>query len=184
MDELRRFTTEYVEDEDRIRISGELRSGEKVVLWVTRRLADRLVPPVAAWLERQADPPEARSASNPAATAATRSFVQQAARAELPKQAPVDPGPAPSSWLVRSVDLGQGATIIRLTFRNRDARTGAVAADEVASTTVAMAPVVARQWLGIVHDKYRKAGWSTRAFPRWVTDSPAGAGQAASATLH
>lgn len=184
MDELRRFTTDYVEDEDRLRIRGEFRSGEKVVLWITRRLADRLVPPLAAWLERQADPPEARTASSPAAAVATRSFVQQAASAELPKQAPVDPGPAPASWLVRSVDLGQGAAIIRLTFRNHEARKGAVETGEGASATVAMAPVVLRQWLGIVHDKYRKAGWSTGRFPGWITDASTASGSAVPATLH
>lgn len=187
MTDLHRFTTDYVDIEDRIRISGELQSGEKRVFWLTRRLLDRLVPPLAAWVEKQADPPEARSSADPVKTAATRSFAQQAARAEVPRQRPVDPGTAPDSWLVRSVDLSQSTSLVRLTFKNHETAKGAEPPADAAEVRVPMTPTVLRQWLGIVHDKYRKAGWPTQAFPRWVTDAgrgAAGSPGASPTTLH
>ena len=44
MNSLQRITTEYDEREDRIRVSGQLAQGEAVVLWLTQRLLNRLVP--------------------------------------------------------------------------------------------------------------------------------------------
>lgn len=39
---LQRATTEYVEEEDRICLSGELATGDTMTLWLTRRILDRL----------------------------------------------------------------------------------------------------------------------------------------------
>lgn len=50
---LHRITTEYVEAEDRVRIVGEVEAAETVVLWLTRRLLDRLIPHLTLWLERR-----------------------------------------------------------------------------------------------------------------------------------
>ncbi len=41
---LQRITTEYVELEDRILLAGELGNREAVVVWLTQRLLQRLVP--------------------------------------------------------------------------------------------------------------------------------------------
>lgn len=53
MAELQRFTTEYVEIEDRIRLAGETAPGHTVVLWLTQRLLARLLPHLLQWLEQQ-----------------------------------------------------------------------------------------------------------------------------------
>jgi hypothetical protein len=50
-----RFTTEYVDFEDRIRVSHQLDSGDVVVTWLTRRLTDRLVAHLATWLEKETE---------------------------------------------------------------------------------------------------------------------------------
>ena len=42
--DLHRITTEYIDSEDRIRLTGQLASGDTVVLWLTQRLLNRLVP--------------------------------------------------------------------------------------------------------------------------------------------
>ena len=39
---LHRLTTDYVEEEDRIRVSGASANGDTVVLWLTQRLLNRL----------------------------------------------------------------------------------------------------------------------------------------------
>ena len=48
---VRRFTTEYVIPEDRIRIALERQDDTLVVLWLTRRLMVRLVPQILKVLE-------------------------------------------------------------------------------------------------------------------------------------
>ena len=50
---LHRLTTDYVEEEDRIRVSGASANGDTVVLWLTQRLLNRLVPHLTAWLAAQ-----------------------------------------------------------------------------------------------------------------------------------
>jgi len=51
--ELKRVTTEYVDAEDRLRISGETGDGGVLVLWMTQRMVNRLIGALAQWLEKQ-----------------------------------------------------------------------------------------------------------------------------------
>lgn len=53
---LQRVTTAYLENEDRLRLTGKLADGDIVVLWLTQRLLSRLVPHLTTWLARQAGP--------------------------------------------------------------------------------------------------------------------------------
>ena len=46
MAELQRCTTEYIATEDRLRLSGEIGTQSTVVLWLTQRLLNRLMPPL------------------------------------------------------------------------------------------------------------------------------------------
>jgi len=50
---LQRMSTEYIVGEDRIRLSGEVENAASVVIWLTRRLLERLLPAVLNWLEGQ-----------------------------------------------------------------------------------------------------------------------------------
>ena len=50
--ELQRLTTEYVDAEDRMRLTGEIRPGETLVLWLSQRLLMRLLPHLFLWLEK------------------------------------------------------------------------------------------------------------------------------------
>ena len=50
---LQRLTTEYIVIEDRIRISGETRDSGPVVMWLTNRLAMRVVPQLLRWLHHR-----------------------------------------------------------------------------------------------------------------------------------
>ena len=67
-----RITTQYIDFEDRIRLAGEVGNAAPVVIWLTRRLLQRLLPALLQWLERQgADKQRAE---------VLQSFAQQAAR--------------------------------------------------------------------------------------------------------
>lgn len=166
---LTRLTTDYVPDEDRIRLAGETGPQRTVVMWLTRRLLDRLLPHLLEWLV-------ARGAGQ--AQAADRGYgellqgmAQQNARAALPAQPPVDSGGASLDWLVRSVDVSNDASVMRLGFPVPDG-------PEPITLDFEQQPL--RQWLNIVHDRYRQAGWPMDVWPSWMTEAarptePAGA---------
>lgn len=166
---LTRLTTEYVPDEDRVRLAGETGPELAVVMWLTRRLLDRLLPHLLEWLV-------ARGAGQ--AQAADRGYgelvqgmAQQSARAALPAQPPVDAARADLECLVRSVDVTADASFIRLGF---------ALPDDAEPITLDFEQQPLRQWLNIVHDRYRQAGWPMDLWPSWMTEAarptePAGA---------
>lgn len=152
MTQLERITTEYIDLEDRIQLAGEVENAATVVLWLTQRLLQRLLPTLLQGLERQsADTPRAEI---------LHSFALQAARAELMPQAPVQTGADSVAWLVRSVDITHSEQAVSLTFRG--------IGDEDATLVLAAKPL--RQWLGILHDAYLKAEWPLDVWPEWVSE--------------
>lgn len=158
---IERITTEYIDTEDRIRLAGEAKNTAPVAIWLTQRLLQRLLPALLQWLEGQnADTPRAEI---------LQSFAQQAAKADLLPQTPVQVSKCHSAWLAMSVDITQSNEVIGLTFRG--------ASDERITLTLAAKPL--RQWLDILHDAYLRAEWPRDVWPAWVReqtlpDSPQG----------
>lgn len=166
--ELKRVTTQYVVEEDRVRLAGEVDGGVVVVLWLTQRLLNRLVAPVCAWLEKLpavSEVSDATSSARPPIDPAQRlkqSFAQEAARAALVRQPPVAAESAGSEWLVISVDIARGERLLRLTFKGK--------AGEAINLTLPREPL--RQWLSILFQQYQSAQWPIAAFPLWVRTAP------------
>lgn len=152
---LERITTEYIDTEDRIRISGEVGNDVPVVIWLTQRLLQRLLPMLLQWLENQnADMPHAEI---------LQGFAQQAAKAELTPQAPVLACCDSTAWLVvLSVDVVQSEQAVSLTFYGGNGQ-------EPVSLTLAATPL--RQWLSIVYGAYLKAEWPIKIWPGWLQES-------------
>ena len=157
---LTRLTTEYVPAEDRMRLTGETGPDASVVIWITRRLLDRVLPHLFRWLERKGPdiPPSSVAAGF---GDLVQGMAQQSARAALPVQPPVDAARATRSWLVASVDVTTEAALVRLTF-------AAPPGGEPVSIDLAANPL--RQWLNIVHDRYRQAEWPLQGWPTWITE--------------
>jgi len=159
MMELNRLTTQYDPMQDRIRLAGELKSGQSAVLWLTQRLLNRLVPHISQQLEK----PIASKADVPSVQAhLQQSFAQQRARTELPRQAPVTAEKNSIQWLVKTVGLKANQKGIRLVF------TGFADMEQAA---LALPATPLRQWLNILHDQYRVAGWATTMWPEWLEES-------------
>ena len=149
-DTLHRITTRYEAHEDRVRLSGEKEDGRTVRLWLTQRLCLRLLPPLLHWLETQAgDLPAAE---------AWQGLSQQAARAALSPGEPVQDDAA-DHWLVDAVDVTTQAAGVKLRLRCGEQVCGEL--------TLAATPL--RQWLGILHDQWRRAEWPASAWPAWFT---------------
>lgn len=153
MRELQRLTTEYIEAEDRIRISGELASGETVVMWLSQRLLLRLLPHLFLWLEKRSGD------SIPLEIA--QSFAQDAARADLVQETPVAREENSQEWLVEAVDLSFKQEALILQFR----------AQAPHPATVTMNAQALRQWLSIVHAVWGIAEWPVGVWPQWMANS-------------
>ena len=153
MTELKRLTTRYLDVEDRIQVAGELAGGATVVLWLTQRLMQRLLPVLLQSLEK--------NGVDASYAAMLQGFAQQAARAGQAAAPPVSAGQGRQSWLVVTVNISQTEEIVRLAFKGLE--------DQQALLVLALQPL--RQWLGIVHDAYGKAGWSMAVWPDWVLDT-------------
>jgi len=151
---LERITTEYIDTEDRIRISGEVGNDVPVVIWLTQRLLQRLLPILLQWLENQnPDMPHAEI---------LHGFAQQAAKAELIPQAPVLADADSMAWLAQSVDINQLEHTVTLTFYGADGQ-------DPVSLMLAVTPL--RQWLSIVCEAYLKAEWPIDVWPGWLQES-------------
>jgi len=157
-----RFTTEYIDHEDRCRMSASLPEEAVAVMWLTRRLLDRLVSHLAGWLEQetaQAPMPEVQ-----------QTFAQQAAvashqeQSQTVQQTPVlaQQAQVVHEWLVTAVDVTPLEQGISLRLRG---------ADPQAVVVLGMPPVMLRQWLGIVHGQYVRAQWPLDCWPAWMNEA-------------
>lgn len=151
---LQRITTEFIATEDRIRLAGEV-SGEaapaSVALWLTLRLLNRLVPYLCEWLasgDKEAPIAELQ-----------QEFAQQKAQAELEPQAPVQVATQTQGNLVHSIDIQTSPGETVLTFKDKD---------EQILATMKLTLLQLRQWLSILYNQYRQAGWPNTAWPAWM----------------
>ena len=170
---LKRVTTEFIEAEDRLRLSGEVEAAEPVVLWLTQRLTLRLLPPLFQWLDHQTG---ATSAQVPGASQSFRmnvqqeivhGFAQEAAKAGLRPQPPVQAKASGEAWLVKAIDLTPSEERLTLVFRDFHER----------SAGVALTAMELRQWLAIVHSAWLRAEWPTTVWPEWIQGAAKPAGQ-------
>lgn len=154
MHQLRRVTTEYVDSEDRIRISGSCVDDGLVQLWLTRRLLDRLLPMVLHWL--------GSDAGAGSREAIMQEFEQQAAR-EAMAPLPAVQAQDESAMLVQAVDVTSGDSAVGLAFRS------SVTPDDSPVYQIVLERQALRQWLSIMHDQYRKAEWPLDVWPAWIS---------------
>ena len=158
---LHRFTTQYIDTEDRLRISGVTAEGDIVVVWLVQRLLNRLMPWLAQWLADH----DGRLHSQ------TRTEDQTRSRQTAPA---VDAASASASWLVLSVDIVSGDAGVALTFQGETGQ----------QATIHLPAVSMRQWLGIVQAQYAKAEWSDGAWAQVLERDRTTAPLPANATLH
>lgn len=169
MSELLRITTEYVETEDRFRLSGEVRENQTVEMWLTQRLLVRLLPHLFAWLEKEE---EKSNAALPADI--VQSFAQQAAQASLAPEAPVQREADTQTWLVQAVDISTDQEVLALRFRG-------FKEEQIRLT---LPQQVLRQWLGILHVLWGRAEWPAGLWPEWIASNPSRDNGASRLLLH
>lgn len=153
MSTAQRFTTEYVDYEDRVRLTYIIQDESIHVAWLTHRFLDRLIIHAVNWLEK--------SVRTMPRGDTLQAFAQDVAASKLPEQPPVKADAATEMWVVYAVDFKFNDSVTRLVLRSRD---------EKFRTELSMNTVQLRQWLNIIHKQYVKAGWSMSAWPEWLVE--------------
>lgn len=145
---IERLTTEYVQEEDRIRLNLEDPMQKLTTLWLTQRLLNRMIPALVKVLEEETSgSPQARD---------LQAFTQQKAQREIEQEAPI--AAAEHAWLVRRVDLTPRPKSITLVFSDNQSESARL---EIPRTAL-------RQWLSILRELYRRAEWSCEKWPDWL----------------
>lgn len=147
---LSRITTEYIDSEDRFRITGQVGDKEVLEVWLTQRLLLRLLPHHFQWLEKQADSALPKEI--------VQSFAQQAAKANLKKEPPVKSNTETQTWIAHAVDIAPNKAGMGMRFKGSD--------DVIA--TLSLPPTQLRQWLTIVRSMWQKAQWPMDIWPEWM----------------
>ncbi len=145
---IERLTTEYVQEEDRIRLNLEDPQQQRTTLWLTQRLLNRVVPALVKVLEEE-------TSGKPQASD-LQAFTQQRAQRDIEQEAPIPA--AESAWLVRRVDMTSRPKAVTLVFGDNQSETARL---EMPRTAL-------RQWLSILRDLYRRAEWSCENWPDWL----------------
>ena len=157
---VRRFTTEYVVAEDRLRISLEREDDSLLVLWMTRRLSTRMVGhiiKVVNALPRL----KGQTQTPPSDNAQRRNQLD--ALDKIEQQAPVLAGPLPEgleTYLIVEIGLRLTRSGVLL-----DLKSGK---DQVVQT-LPFNENALRQWLGVLHLNFKKAQWHEDIWPAWIT---------------
>ena len=152
--ELTRITTRYVAAEDRVRLAGERAGGKHVVIWLTLRLLQRLVPKLLL-------PLDSASVSTSAGRELILGFAHQKALASHVPVAPVAPPSDADSWLAERASISRSPQALSVTFESAD--------DETASLT--LSPIAVHQWLAILYRAYCSAQWPMDIWPLWLIES-------------
>jgi hypothetical protein len=147
-----RITTDYVEHQDRLRIAGELPRDSGVIIWLTHRLARRLVPALLQWLDHQAGASPQRDV--------VHGFEQEAARMGMAEHPRVDIARNNAEWLVSRIEYTAEDGRMAITFRNDDGH----------AFGMRLAPMELRQWLTVLHGLWAHAAWPMDIWPGWLAD--------------
>lgn len=157
MVKLESVTTEYIDIEDRVRLTGtEGGKAVPMVLWLSQRLLQRLLPQLFKWLDQYHAGLQQR-------TQARQVQVQQRVTTEPPSQTLVLTASMNMNWMVTSINLSFNASAVQLTFKGSNEE----------SAVLVMNAELLRKWLVILQLAYRKAEWPTTDWPKWITGDAA-----------
>lgn len=146
---LETVTTEYIDIEDRVRLTATTVNNVSVQLWLTPRLLQRLLPNLFDWLkkhhssafkQKRQTPKMLKQATQPQVQAIQRTTKQTGAES--------------LSWLVTSIDISYNASAIQLTFKGHEA-----------AAVLSMDVRLLQQWLNILLVAYRNAEWPLTVWP-------------------
>ncbi len=153
MKAIEKVTVSYHEHEDRLHFACADNVGEVQGLWLTQRLGNRLIVALLAQLDGAL-----AHLPNEYARETVQTWELSSARAQLMPACPVQSKTPVQNDLVTSVDISHANDVFELVFRGA----------ENSASLLNMNKTALRQWLHIVHQHYRQAGWHcTEIWPAW-----------------
>ena len=158
---LQRITSEYIESEDRFRLTAISDAEETIILWITQRLLIRLVAHFLGWLEKEAPKVSRSSAIGNETKSALQGMAQQSASANLQNQSAVTANSDSAALLVKEIDIKMSEEVVLLVFKCDD--------DQKAELSFTIQQL--RQWLGMIHQLWRQARWPVSIWPDWMDDN-------------
>lgn len=154
MAKINSITLSYDRDEDRIHIAARLEDQRAVRLWLTHRLARRLVAALASHLEK------AEAIPLPSVREAVMAQEQAQAVSSIKPQPPVTAGSDAPAHLVNNISLKLAAEQMSLQF---DSTLDCAPSIQLDRTLV-------RQWLSMLHRQFVVAEWALDIWPVWLTE--------------
>ena len=163
---IQKMTQHYNPEEDRIGLTAQNTERQVLLLWLTQRLANRLVGVLVKWLDE-----DVKTMASGESTFSLHTWEQSAAQVQFKPERPVEWVAAQDEALMNAVDLARGPNGYTLTFKG-----GSEGAARMILTATEM-----RQWLIILHRQFVAAGWPKHAWPEWFV---AGAQSCALSATH
>ena len=175
-----KITQHYDEFADRVGLSAQNAENEVLVLWLTQRLANRLVVTLAHWLEEGL-----RGRVGDLALSQAQSWEQSTAEARLQPTEPVTASKGSVEALLHSVDITRQVEGFSLTFRWGENQ-GAVRTEgeQIDAARMALSDLELRQWLAILYRLFETAHWHQDAWPHWFKPDVTPRGASSGALLH
>ena len=158
MQNLQRVTIEFVQTEDRFRMTGADENDRTLLLWFTQRLLILVVTHCSDWLVKTSTKPSVPPETSERTRKEIQAFAQESAKQEIKQEKAVAAEPESKSFLVEEVDLKFGEEGIILTFK----------ANKLALARLAFNDKSMRQWLSIIHGLWEKADWPMTIWPEWI----------------
>ena len=154
-------TTQYDEKEDRIRLSVVNRHQQSFVLWLTRRLAERMVPALLSGIKPRVNEEEASAqvAQETQAAQAAQFYEQLEARLSKKPAKPVKPPSFAPQGLIREITLKTADNGTRILIFH---------ADDMPATKLIVTPKELRQWLEALRVGFHKGQWRQDLWPDWI----------------
>jgi hypothetical protein len=170
--ELHRLTSEYIESEDRLRLTGEDQQGNALCLWLTQRLALRMISHLVELIAKGSPEALQNPTHDDDANDLLQSFAQEAATSNIEPQQAVDSSKATKSVLVNEVDIS----------RSPEGVVGFVFKSDTEQVALGFEAQQLRQWLTIIYAQWLLAEWPTQVWPQWITKKGSGRGSSTATT--
>tara|TARA_E500000331_G_scaffold104492_2_gene101306 strand:+ start:290 stop:802 length:513 start_codon:yes stop_codon:yes gene_type:complete len=162
MQQLQRITTEYIDTEDRFRLTGISDSGETMSFWLTQRLLIPLLKACIDWMEHHS-PDVAKKTTDRQSRDSALSLAHQSAKQQLPEEKTVVANSNSPNLLVKEIDIKLGTEGIELIIKeNGEGFALSLNANRL------------RQWMAIIYALWLNAKWPDSHWPEWIKNQDAG----------
>ena len=158
MNKLKRITSEYIEEEDRIRLAGVTEKNETLSLWFTMRLTSKLVSHCIKLLAEHSPELERAATNDEQSRKNLQDIVQQSAEQEIIKEEAVSVTKNSPSYLIKEIDVKVSGRGIVLILKEKDTLFYELNLDNRQL----------RQWLRMLYLIWKKADWPLHVWPDWM----------------